>query len=87
MGLLKKYVIIDLPPALWVSKTYLKKQFPSLKIADFQTDLDKNKLKELIQDNQIIFLTPTQLKFLDKSISLMVIAINCLQEMPRLTIE
>ncbi len=86
-GQIKKYIIVDIPPALWVSQTYLKKQFPNLKIAAFQKDMDENKFKILYKENQILFMAPSQIKFIDKSISSIAIALNCLQEMPSETIE
>jgi len=87
LGKLKRYIIVDIPPALWISSVYLEKKFPNIKISKYCSSLNQEKLNELLDHNQVIFLSPSQMVYLPSDLSALVLAINCLQEMPPGTIQ
>jgi putative sugar O-methyltransferase len=81
-----KYIIADIPPALFLSMENLRKLFPERRIAT-GFDGGPDKLPSLINDNDVIFIFPHQINLLaDKSIDLF-LAVDCLHEMTKATIE
>jgi putative sugar O-methyltransferase len=75
------YVVIDIPPALYVAQEYLPHQFPDKPAVPFSRTRERDEVKDAISNKALIFLTPDQLKLLDdRSIDLW-IAIDNLQEM------
>lgn len=77
----KKYIIVDFPPALYVSQTYLSQVFPEKKVMKFRAFEQFSEIAEEFSQANIIFLTPDQLsKIPNESIDLM-LAIDCLHEM------
>lgn len=82
-----RYIIVDIPPALYVSQRYLSSQFPERKIFRFRKFDDYAGVAEEFESSEIAFLLPSQLRLLPpKSIDLF-ISISSLQEMRRDQIE
>jgi putative sugar O-methyltransferase len=85
----KTYIIIDIPPALYLSQKYLLYKFSNHKILKYNTKLTHQILKENLRSFDLIFLSLHQMTFLknilpvEKTIS---IFINVLQEIPKDTI-
>ncbi len=78
-----KYIIVDIPPALFLSQTYLSEVFPNRKVFKFRPFDSFEDVKSEFLSSDIIFMTPDQmLKLPGKSIDLFV-AIDCLHEMKR----
>lgn len=76
-----KYIIVDIPPALFVSQEYLSSVFPDKKIFTFRCFEKFSEVEQEFQDADIVFLLPHQAKILPgKSIDLF-INISSLHEM------
>ena len=76
-----RYIIVDIPPALYVSERYLSEVFPERKIFRFREFSDFSEIQDEFYSSEIIFLMPGQMKYLpDKSVDLF-LAIDCLHEM------
>jgi len=76
-----KYVIVDIPPALWVAETYLRHEFPDLRIfcyRDFGRFADVEK-DFLVCD--IAFFLSTQISQLPDGLADLVINVSSLHEM------
>ena len=82
-----KYIICDIPPAIYISYYRLKKVFKSKKIKlCFNCDNEKS-LEKLIKENDILFIFPHQIKFFKKKSINLAIAIDCIHEMDKKTIK
>ncbi len=57
-----KYVIADIPPTIFASMTNLKKHYPNLKIASALNLNNSNDLNHLIDENDVTFIFPHQLR-------------------------
>ena len=76
-----KYIIADVPPALYVSQKYLSGIFPGKKIFKFRPFDKYSEIEKEYEEADIIFLMPSQLpKIGDQSVDLC-LAIDCLHEM------
>jgi putative sugar O-methyltransferase len=76
-----RYILVDIPPALYVAQRYLTAVFPERRIFNFRPFDDFETVRSDIEDSSIIFLTPNQLELLpDKSIDLF-LNISSLHEM------
>ena len=76
-----RYILVDIPPALYVAQRYLSSIFEDRKIFNFRRFDDIDQVQSEIENADIIFLTPNQLELLpDKSIDLF-INISSLHEM------
>jgi len=82
-----KYVICDIPPAIYISYTRLKIAFPNKKISLLFDTEDKDMLQKNIKSNDISFIFPHQLKSIDKKFFNFVLAIDCLHEMDKKNIK
>jgi len=82
-----KYVIADLPPSIYISKLNLTKQFPNLKSSLAIDVYDANKMKQIFNDNDIIFILPHQLNLFKKKSFDMTFAIGSLLEMEKKDIK
>ena len=82
-----KYIICDIPPAIYVSYKRLKIAFPNKKISLLIDTDNKNDLKNKIEESDISFIFPHQLKLLDKKFIDLTIAIDCLHEMDKSVIQ
>ena len=76
-----KYIICDIPPALFIAQKYLRNAFPDKKVFYFRQFEEVEEVEQVFDVADIVFLMPDQLKLLpSKSIDLM-LAIDCLHEM------
>src|ERR1700733_6683478 len=76
-----KYVIVDIAPALWVAETYLRHEFPGLRIfcyRDFEHFADIE--KDFLECDIAFFLSP-QISLLPNELADLVINISSLHEM------
>ena len=81
------YVICDIPPQTYISYKRLKLVFPNKKISLLIDLNNKEELQERINSNDISFIFPHQLEMLDKNFFDIIIAINCIHEMDKKTIQ
>ena len=78
-----RYIIVDIPPALYISQEYLATMFPDRKIMRFRPFKDFSEIKDEFEQADVIFLLPHQAEQLaEKSIDLF-INISSLHEMTR----
>ena len=82
-----KYIICDIPPAAYVSYTRLKLAFPNKKISLLIDVNDKSRLEKKIENSDIAFIFPHQLEILSKKTFDLVLAIDCMHEMDKSTIN
>jgi len=76
-----RYILVDIPPALYVAQRYLTAIFPERKVFGFRPFEEFSDVQEEYDNADIIFLTPNQLELLpDKSVDLF-INISSLHEM------
>jgi putative sugar O-methyltransferase len=76
-----RYILVDIPPALYVAQRYLSTIFPERKIFSFRSFDRFDQVRDEFTQATLIFLTPNQLELLpDKSIDLFV-NISSLHEM------
>ena len=82
-----KYIICDIPPAIYISYYRLKKVFKQKRIRLCFNCNNSESLEKLINENDILFIFPHQIKFLHESNIDLVIAIDCIHEMDKKTIR
>lgn len=76
-----RYILVDIPPALFVAQRYLTTVFPERKVFGFRPFDTFEDVQEEFENADIIFLTPNQMEILpDKSVDLF-INISSLHEM------
>jgi putative sugar O-methyltransferase len=76
-----RYILVDIPPALYVAQRYLTAVFPDRRVFGFRPFQDFEQVRTEFEDASVIFLTPNQLQLLpDKSIDLF-LNISSLHEM------
>jgi putative sugar O-methyltransferase len=76
-----RYILVDIPPALYVAQRYLTTIFPERKIFAFRSFDSFGSVRDEFTQANLIFLTPNQLELLpDKSVDLFV-NISSLHEM------
>jgi hypothetical protein len=76
-----RYLIVDIPPALYVSQWYLQKVFPEKKIFAFRPFDDFGSVEKEIEEADICFFTPNQLEILPDSYVDVALSISSLGEM------
>ena len=82
-----RYIICDIPPAIFISYTRLKKTFPDKKIKLLFNHKNEKSLMDEINNNDISYIFPHQMKDIqNKSIDL-TFAINCIHEMDKKIIK
>ena len=81
------YTISDIPPSIYISYKRLKLSFPDKKIKLLIDCEDGEVLNKSINDNDISFVFPHQLKKIDTNFYNMVLAIDCLHEMDKETLN
>jgi putative sugar O-methyltransferase len=83
MSLLPKvrYIVVDIPPALYVSQRYLSKLFPEKKIFKFRLFRDFSEVAEEFKSCQVAFFLPSQLESLPLKTVDLFMAIDSLHEM------
>jgi len=76
-----KYVLFDIPPALYVCQRYLSAVFPELKIFKFRDFQRYSEIKSEYENADICFFTPNQMELLPKRQFNLFINISSLHEM------
>lgn len=76
-----KYVVIDIPPALWVAETYLRRLFPARRIFAFRDFDNFDEVESEFRASDIAFFLSTQITKLPESFADLVINISSLHEM------
>lgn len=76
-----KYVIVDIAPALWVAETYLRNQFPNLRIFCYREFEHFADIEKDFSACDIAFFLSTQITRLPDGIADLVINISSLHEM------
>ena len=76
---IKRYLIVDIPPAMYICYSRLKIAFPKKKIALGIDINNAKKLEMLIENNDIVFIFPHQLSDISSKFDL-TLAIDCLHE-------
>ena len=82
-----KYIVCDIPPAIYLSYSRLKLAFPKKRISLLIDINNKNDLEEKIENSDISFIFPHQLEILNKRSIDLVLAIDCMHEMDKTTIQ
>lgn len=76
-----RYIIVDIPPALYISERYLTSQFPDHKIFKSRDFTNFTDVSDDFYNAKIIFLMPHQLDLLPGKTADMFLAIDCIHEM------
>ena len=86
-NLVDKYILVDIPPALPSAYTRLKKALKNKKIF-FGIDIKtQDEFENIIRENDILLIFPSQLGLIKKKFFDLFIAIDCLHEMNKNTIK
>lgn len=78
-----RYVVVDIPPALFISQSYLTSQFHDKKIFRFRPFTSFDQIADEFATARIAFLTPDQLPLLPWGGFDLFLAIDCLHEMKK----
>ena len=78
-----KYVIADLPAAVFISKKNLSNYFPNKKIVSAFGITDKSEMMKAFKENDILFVFPHQINLFEKKSFDVSLAIGCLCEMEK----
>lgn len=81
------YVICDIPIAIVIAFKRLKKVFPEKKISILYEIENEEKLIENIMKNDISFIFPHQMKYFTNQIFDLTLAIDCLQDINKKTVN
>jgi putative sugar O-methyltransferase len=76
-----KYVIIDIPPALWVAETYLSRQFPKLRVFKYREFARFEEVQCEFAECDIAFFLSTQIASLPDGLADLAVNISSLHEM------
>lgn len=76
-----RYILVDIPPALYIAERYLSGQFADRKIFRYRPFHDFSYVADEFQEAQIAFLMPDQLALLPDRTADLFLAIDCLHEM------
>ena len=76
-----RYIVVDIPPALWVAQKYLSSQFPSDRIFYYQEFSDFSEVSDSLKNSKLAFLLPKQLDLLPDDYVDMLVNISSLHEM------
>ncbi len=82
-----KYIICDIAPAIYISYIRLKLAFPNKKISLLIDINNKIELEEKIENSDIAFIFPHQLEMLNENSVDLTLAIDCMHEMDKSTIQ
>ena len=82
-----KYIICDIPPAIYISYKRLKKVFKNKKIKLCFDCHNYESFKKYLNQNDILFIFPHQIKLLKENMIDLTIAIDCIHEMDKKTIK
>lgn len=78
-----RYVVVDIPPALFISQSYLTNQFPEQRAFCFRPFESFEQVADEFAEARIAFLTPDQLPLLPGGGFDLFLAIDCLHEMKK----
>ncbi len=76
-----RYIIVDIPPALYIAERYLSEEFPEKKIFRWRDWGSFAEIENEFQNADIVFLLSSQLELLPQKCADMFINISSLQEM------
>jgi putative sugar O-methyltransferase len=76
-----KYVIVDIPPALWVAETYLCRQFPNHRIFRYREFANFRDVEREFIESDIAFFLSTQIASLPDGLADLAVNISSLHEM------
>lgn len=76
-----KYVIVDIPPALWVAETYLRHQFPNRRVFRYRDFTNFEEIESEFRESDIAFFLSTQIAKLPDNLADLAINISSLHEM------
>lgn len=76
-----KYIMVDIPPALYIAQRYLCSVFPERRIFPIQDFSDFAKVKERFNEAKFVFLLPHQLALLPEKMIDLVVNISSFGEM------
>ena len=82
-----KYILCDIAPAIYISYSRLKLAFPDKTISLLIDINNKIELEEKIENSDIAFIFPHQLEMLNESSVDLTLAIDCMHEMDKSTIQ
>ena len=82
-----KYILCDIAPALYISYSRIKLAFPDKTISLLIDINNKIELEEKIKNSDIAFIFPHQLEMLNESSVDLTLAIDCMHEMDKSTIQ
>ena len=82
-----KYILCDIAPAIYISYSRLKLAFPDKKISLLIDINNKIELEEKIENSDIAFIFPHQLEMLNENSVDLTLAIDCMHEMDKSTIQ
>jgi len=82
-----KYVIADLPPALYVNYLRIKNTFKNLNVKMCENVNSNKDLQKLINENDVLFIFPHQIKYFSDNFFDISLAIDCLHEMEKKVIN
>ena len=76
-----RYIVVDVPPALWLAEQYLTGQFPDKKIFKWRQWNSFKEIEKEFNNSDIIFLLSNQLELLPPKSADMFVNISSLHEM------
>lgn len=76
-----RYIMVDIPPALYIAERYLTGQFPDRKVFQYRPFHDFADVADEFTESQLAFLMPDQLTLLPDNTAELFLAIDCLHEM------
>lgn len=82
-----KYIVVDIPPALFISQRYLSSVCKDKKVFAFRPFKFFGEVEDEFTASDIVFLMPDQLDLLPDKIIDLFLAIDCLHEMKREQVE
>ena len=82
-----KLIICDIPPAIYISYKRLKKVFKNKKIKLCFDCCNNKNFEKYLNQNDILFIFPHQIKLLKENMVDLTIAIDCIHEMDKKTIK
>ena len=82
-----RYLIVDIPPALYISQRYLSNQFPDRRVFKWRVFKSYSDVEKELNSSSIVFLMPWQLTLLPEKVVDLCMAIDSLHEMRHDQIE
>jgi len=81
LGAIRQYIIVDIPPALYISQKYLMSQFPEKKVLQYKDFNTFEEIKKEFENSEMVFLAPWQVDLLPENIVDLSCAIDSIHEM------